>query len=131
MNHNLPDYDYQGIRPFSNDREPPSKQEESKVGNMRMSSSNDIHNSQFAQFNRISNYSKAVEQLGDLNLVENESNLFGDENSAKTDHKSEEENIDEGIEFLKKLVQLKDNPSSKKNSENLFAMISQNKVTVK
>lgn len=87
--------------PFSNDRELSNKQEESKVGNMRMNNSSDLHNSQFGQFNRISNYSKAVEQLGDLNLAENESNLFGDENSAKTDNKSEKESIDEGIDFLK------------------------------
>ena len=97
---------------------------------MRMNSNSDIHQSPFGQFNRINNYSKAVEQLGDLNLAENESNLFGDENSDKTDH-SDDLNLTEGIDFLKKLAQLKHNSANTKSSESLFSMIAHNKVVIK
>lgn len=116
-NHNLPEYDYQGIPPFSTTH---PKLEESKVDTI-----NDPRNL-FKEFG----YDKAVEKLGDLELIDNESNLFGEKNSKHT-NESESPCADPSIQFLNNIVNFKSYGQLQGISKTLLDFIAENKVVVK
>jgi hypothetical protein len=97
--HNLPEFGYQGIEPFSHDLDGIDKEEEKvedKKGDNFMLDFKDKLN----PFRNINNYSKAADKLDEMDLGDNESNLFSDKNSR---HSKEIPLIstNKAIEFLK------------------------------
>lgn len=97
--HNLPEFGYQGVEPFSHDVDGTDREEEKvedKKGDNFMLDFKDKLN----PFQNISNYSKAVEKLEEMDLGDNESNLFSDKNSRQS-NEMPLISTNKAIEFLK------------------------------
>ena len=129
-NHSLPEYDYQGVQPFTLDGPSKPNIEDSKVDSLGMNDRDDQNQQNFKDFNNINNYSKAVEKLGDLDIGENGSVLFGEKNSKQTDE-SDIPSGNKNIDFLNKLVKFKRQNASGFGGNNLISLIAKNKVLVR
>lgn len=129
-NHSLPEYNYQGIMPFSFDTDEDKKVEESKVGDVNMQTNFMFPN--LRQHN-ISNYSRAVDQLDNLDLGDNDSNLFNDNNSRESSPNIGANNTGTKAphNFLNMIMSYIQNDSSKLTPTTLMNQIALNKISIK
>ena len=127
-NHNLPEYNYQNIQPFTLQNDENKRIEENKVGDVDMQPSDYL----FQKIKQpISNYSKAVDQLDKLEMGDNDSNLFGANQSRASDLGGVNSSVKTSHNFLNLLLNYINSDSGSAESDTLFSMISEFKVKLK